>query len=229
MPKKKPKNEYDFSLKGIANHLKPIFKGFSKDEALSDYYKIVSYTISNSSDSKKTEEWERREDEAVKLIKKYGEYNTKLISESFAMLLEVIMEDAGEGIYKDWLVELSKLIYIQEEFNNKYYTNYEIAKKVIKSNTNIDSFKYKDVSVYKDKNVGTGTSLIALCDLMQENNIDYTKKLLVYCEGLNQVESYMAYIQLSFIGVAGRFIIDNKIYDTPMLKTKWLKFKEYIK
>lgn len=150
--------------------------------------------------------WQVREDEYIKIMKKYSKQEQKIISQMFTlMVLEL-----DRNMNQDFLGHVYTSLNIQNKKLQQCFTPYDVAK--LSADIAIDR---KDIGkqVHKEGYVtindsccGAGAMLIASIAKLRDDvfkKYNFQNHILVIANDVDWTCVYMSYIQLSLLGVAG--------------------------
>lgn len=164
-------------------------------EVFFEFTKMSAISISNTFDKIHFEE---RENEFMRIKKKYTNDEMKKIHELFALLVEAMERKPGDILGE---------IYMELEISNKdagqFFTPYHVAK-LMAEMTLSDKEKQLEnggsATVYEPC-VGGGVTIIALAHALMERGYNYQRQLKVICGDIDPNVLSMAYVQFSLLGI----------------------------
>lgn len=182
-----------------------------------DWVKMMALTFSNSSDNVANEQTKRREQEFLELTYKHKD-KMKNFTELTGMLALLFENEIDDYLGK---------IFMQGGLNGnqtgQFFTPFHISEMLGK----IQEFP-SDGDIYMNEpSCGSGGLIIATAKAMKEKGSNYQSRLKVVAQDLDWMCVYMAYVQLSLLGINAKVIQGSSIYDeeknilyTPKYKSK---------
>jgi len=186
---------------------------YSIGQVFEDFLYMSAIAIKNSCDFDKNEE-----DWYFSIIKKYEKQELDVFPKLLAELVLIIVKNDK---FRDVLGEIYQAINLNSKGSGQFFTPNHLAeamaKMVIDKPSNTDG-----VITVNDPACGSGVLLLNAANSFKDENIDYTKNLLVYGQDIDIRCFCMTYIQLSLAGIPGIVVLGNsllnekrKIYYTP--------------
>lgn len=77
----------------------------------------------------------------------------------------------------------------------------------------ISAIKKNGYAVVHEPTTGGGANIIALCESLQKNNINYQTDCIIVCQELSEMAALMCYIVLSLIGCSAVIKIADTLED----------------
>ena len=171
-----------------------------KSRLISDIFACGAIALSNKFD---LQNYDKREQEYLQIIKSYEPREQKLIAELFgkigALLSSVVYDD---GVFNDYLGEL----FMQCNQGNKncgqFFTPYHLSKCIAKINITDECSKQGKIITINDPCCGSGGLILAGLDVLKNDyGFNYAHDCFVLCSDIDIRCVYMTYLQLSFAGV----------------------------
>lgn len=182
-------------------------------QVFEDFIYMSAIALKNGCDFDKNEE-----DWYFSIIKKYERQELEVFPKLLEELVKLIIKDED---YKDILGEIFETMHLGSKQHGQFFTPNHIAGAM--SNMIMDEIT-TDNEIIKvcDLTCGSGVLLLNAANKAKNDNIDYSKKLLVYGQDIDIRCFCMTYIQLSLAGIPGIVVLGNillneqrKIYYTP--------------
>ena len=149
--------------------------------------------------------WNEREQEYLRIIKKYSKKEQKLFPQMFALLVK----ELDVHPWQDLLGEIYMMAKISSKDKGQFFTPYSVCqlmamitmqKKAVAKTVHTDGY----VSVY-DSACGAGATLIASMEQCSEifKRLNWQNHVCYVAQDIDPVSCYMCYIQMSLHGAAG--------------------------
>jgi len=182
----------------------------------SDFIAMAAISIRNSVNLL---DWEEKEKQYLDLIKKYKKEELEKFPE---ILGELIM--ALEKEPSDILGQVFMEMDLGNKWKGQFFTPMPVAE--LMAEVSIDQIrKTIDKDGYITVNepaAGAGAMVIALANVLKRNGINYQKQMVAITQDIDIKSVYMAYIQLSLLGIPAKVIHANTLtlevyeeWDTP--------------
>lgn len=182
----------------------------------SDFIAMAAISIRNSVNLL---DWEEKEKQYLDLIKKYKKEELEKFPE---ILGELIM--ALEKEPSDILGQVFMEMDLENKWKGQFFTPMPVAE--LMAEVSIDQIrKTIDKDGYITVNepaAGAGAMVIALANVLKRNGINYQKQMVAITQDIDIKSVYMAYIQLSLLGIPAKVIHANTLtlevyeeWDTP--------------
>ena len=185
-----------------------------------------------------TPEREEREQNYLKIIKKYTEEEQHAFIEMFA-ITAMALEEKPE---QDFLGGLYHKLNLQQHQKGQFFTPYHIAQFMSEITfagndvyTDLDKKGYITVN---DPACGAGVMLIAFANTCRKHKLNYQQNVLFIAQDIDRTAVFMCYIQLALLGcnavvirgdslVKPGFHSDNDFWYTPMYYLNHWRFKDF--
>lgn len=170
---------------------------YSAYQVFNDWIQIMAISISNSLFIIHDKVWREREDFYINTMKKYSEKDQKKLQEMFFMLIETL-EEGIDDVLGD--------VYMKGEMGSsvlgQFFTPFHISYLTARSGIDVDLIKESGEDIIlNEPSCGGGGMIIATAKVLQEEGIDYQKRLRVIAQDLDWKGVYMSYVQLSLLGI----------------------------
>lgn len=130
----------------------------------------------------------------------YNEKELNLIAQIFAKIIDMLEKNP----YRDLLGDLYMQLNMGSDALGQFFTPYNVSYAMDKCCISIDEIKSiiekKGYITVNEPAVGGGANIIALCEYLNKNNINYQKQCVIVCQDLSRLTALMCYIVLSLIG-----------------------------
>lgn len=194
-----------------------------------DFLKLSSFSMYNSFAKE-----EKVEKEYLKIISKYKKEEIDVFCKMFSKLV-LMYETKGE------ITDILGQVYMNENIGNKglgqFFTPFHISDFMAK----ITSGTKESMQTIIDKNgfltlnepcSGAGTMILAFAKTMQDYGINFQQNLLAYAVDIDEMCTYMTYIQLSLYGIPAIVYngdtLSQEMYfklETPLYFLNYWKFR----
>lgn len=192
-------------LKPVSKEFLSVFRGLthkhSPHQVFSDFCTMSALSISNA--IMFNEEREKRYLETAK------QYTRDELSK-FCELLALTTDALEEG-YQDFLGATYMELEISNARAGQFFTPYHLSKAIAVLNTDLELFQTKEFVTVSDPACGAACMIIAMCEHLMENKINYQQKLHATVVDVSQTCAYMAYIQLSLFHVPAIVVVGNSL------------------
>ena len=144
--------------------------------------------------------FEENEKEYKRVSSNYNEKELNQIVRIFAKIIDML----DENPYRDLLGDLYMQLNMGSDAIGQFFTPYNVSYAMAKCCISIEDVK----SIIKEKGyitvnepaVGGGANIIAFCEYLHKNDINYQNQCVIVCQDLNRLTALMCYIVLSLIG-----------------------------
>ena len=214
------RNERITNLKGFSAR-KDFIRVFSKltgkyraYDIWADFVTMAACAISNSVDKSHFDE---RENEYLRIVKKYSKEEQELFSELFAHVVLALEENPEQEFLGDVYTQMG----LNSKAHQQIFTPYHIAQMMseITMEKVEEEIEDKGFVTAHDSCCGGGVTLIAAANVakerLQKKGLNFQNHILVTGQDIDPIVTMMSYIQLSLLGVAGYFKVGNSITE-PM-------------
>ena len=181
-----------------------------------DFVKMVTISLSNSTDIIHNKVWKNRESQYKTIVSKY----TKEEFQNLVKILTLLVNLFNERIY-DYLGE----IYMKCEMGNsrtgQFFTPFHLSELTAKlSIDDIEKLKKTDdIITLNEPTCGGGGLILAYLKILKDNNINYQKRVKIVAQDLDFRSVYMTYVQLSLIGARAK-VVQGDTLANPNVKEK---------
>ncbi len=166
--------------------------GYSLYQVFTDWVQCTAIGIQNASCLLRSNVWESRE---KRYLDVYNRYSINRFPELTALLAEELEEDMS-----DVLGHLFMSGGMGSGVTGQFFTPFHLSY-LTASLIDIEKAKAEPVIVMNEPSIGGGGMVIAMAKVLHEHGINYQKKLRVIGQDLDHSVLYMAYIQLSLLGI----------------------------
>ena len=164
-------------------------------DVLQDCFSMYATTISNRCDIKN---YFKREEEYLKLIKKYTKEEQEKICSIFGKI--ILLCGLENSPYDDYLGKLYMQTETSSKVHGQFFTPYGVSQLMAK--LTIDNYDLsQDVIVINDPCCGAGGLLIAMVDELSRRGISIKDRVLVVAQDIDSRCVNMAYIQFALMGI----------------------------
>ena len=146
------------------------------------------------------ERFPKNEKRYSEIMVRYTEPQQQII---FNIVGEIInLLDANP--FQDLLGDLYMRLNFGSDALGQFFTPYNVAKLMAYTNFDTDTIKAqiaeKGYITVNEPTVGGGANIIAFCERLYLEGINYQKHLVIVCQELSRLTALMCYIVLSFLG-----------------------------
>lgn len=177
--------------KEIIKEINRLSGRYSAYEIFSDWIKMLAISISNSVD---VLNYDNREKEYMDIAKKYNSDELKIISGMCGMLIMAMEEE---------MTDILGYIYHNLELHGKhlgqFFTPYHLCQLMAEVTEPI--YNEKGYITVNEPSVGAGGNIIAFCEKLKKEGINYQQCVKVVGQDLDWKCVYMAYVQFSLYGI----------------------------
>lgn len=166
--------------------------GYSTYQVFTDWVQCTAIGIQNASCLLKDKTWEDREKRYLDI---YNRYKENRFPELTAMLSEELGEDMSD-VLGHLFMSGGMGSSVTGQFFTPFHLSYLTANLI-----DIEKIREEPVVKMNEPSIGGGGMVIAVAKVMHEHGIDYQKKLRVIGQDLDHNVLYMAYVQLSLLGI----------------------------
>lgn len=157
---------------------------------------------------------EENEKEYMRICQKYSEKEIDKIAEIFAKITEMLEENP----YRDLLGDLYMQLNMGSDALGQVFTPYNVSYLMADMVSDIDFIK-KEIEErgyikIAEPACGGGANIIALCEFLHKNDINYQTQCVIVCQDLSRIAALMCYIVLSLIGCSAVIKIGDTLSNT---------------
>lgn len=167
-------------LESVDNRYTPV-------QVFTDFVTLSAISISNSLTPNKA-----LEDEYNSIAAKYSADGLSKFAEMLAVTAEALEEK-----YCDFLGECFSELGATNAKTGQFFTPYSLSK--LSALATFDASK--EFQKINEPACGSGSMIIAMCEVMQEHNYNYQTNALFIAQDIDYRCGYMCYVQLSLLGV----------------------------
>lgn len=169
-------------------------------EVFNDCIEIFALTIQNRFESNNKSK--KMNERCKEISKKYTENERKTISIIFAEIVKMVEINP----FRDLLGNLYMQLEMGSRAAGQFFTPYAAAEVMGECVINLEEIneeiREKGYITVSEPSVGGGANIIAFCEYLNKNNIDYQNKCVFVCQDLSRLTVLMCYIILSLMGCA---------------------------
>ena len=151
--------------------------------------------------------WNEREQEYLRVIKKYSKKEQKLFPQMFALLVEELEKNPNQ----DLLGEIYMMTGISNRDKGQFFTPYSVCRMMAGMNDAREQIQQKGWISVNDCACGAGALLIAFANECRKNGINYQTSVLFVAQDIDYITACMCYIQLSLLGCAGYVAVGDTL------------------
>lgn len=209
-------------------------------QVFNDCINIFALSIQNNFTFGK--KYEENEKEYKRISSIYNEKELNQIAQIFAKIIDMLENNPYRDLFGDLYMQLN----MGSDALGQFFTPYNVSYAMDKCCISIDEIKSiieeKGYITINEPAVGGGANIIAFCEYLHKNNINYQNQCVIVCQELNQLTALMCYIVLSLIGCSAVIKIgdtlsnpftnyyselrkDSEIWTTPMFHINNCYFK----
>jgi type I restriction-modification system DNA methylase subunit len=170
----------------------------SMREIFNDCIEMFAIAISNSFPF--GEETEKREKRYIEIFSRYTNCEKDVVFQIFDTLVNL----AEENPFRDLLGELYMQLNMGSDALGQFFTPYHLAQ--LMAQMEIDLVEVQKL-ISKNGYItvlepacGGGANVIAVCEELYRNQINYQKHCIIVCQDLSRLTALMCYVVLSLIG-----------------------------
>lgn len=207
-----PKN-----CKGIIDGLKTLGNKHSIWNVFEDWLKVCSISISNAVDWNQQSE---REEQYLETINKYTPEEQKVLTKTFAELVNALQKEATFGGPCDLLGKVFHALELHNKYHGQFFTPFHICEFMGQvalgdggeaGNVVGDALSRKGYLSVCEPCVGSGGMVLGFAKAMQQNHMNYCNQMVAYCCDIDIKCVHMAYLQLSLYGISAVIIHGNSL------------------
>lgn len=143
---------------------------------------------------------EENEKEYKRVSSSYSKEELNKIAEIFAKIIEMLEENP----YRDLLGDLYMQLNMGSDALGQVFTPYNVSYCMAEMVGNIDEIKAEIAQngyiKVNEPACGGGANVIALCEYLHKNDINYQTQCVIVCQDLSRIAALMCYVVLSLIG-----------------------------
>lgn len=200
------REQSDPHIKNVIKLLNQIAYKHHMYDVFRDFVAMTAIALSNVADKS---QFEKREAEYFRVIKKYDKEELKLFPQAFA---ELVM--AYEFGFDDILGSLFMQLELGNSKRGQFFTPYHLCRlmSVITGDEDIrEKIATRGFIQAGDCCVGAGAMMIALAQNMKEAGINYQQHLYIVTQDIDITAVHMAYIQFTMYHIPAVVILGNSL------------------
>nr|DAL93807.1 MAG TPA: N-6 DNA Methylase [Caudoviricetes sp.] len=209
----------------------------SRYEFLSDVFECGAIAISNRFDKIHAK---KREEEYVRIVKKYDSDIQKLLCETFGMIFVLLTHQLDVG-FSDYLGEIYMSSGTSSDRAGQFFTPYHVSKVCAEMAMSKDiveqHIENDDVLKLNEPACGSGGMIIAAADILYNKyNFNFSRNLFVVCGDIDKRCVHMAYLQLALAGIPAIILHQDALtletwdrWETPAYIMQYLRFRNGVK
>lgn len=184
---------------------------YSVWEIWNDYVNMFSIAISNFFEHEHKQE---REEEYLKIVKKYN--SSEL--DKFCALAGMLVADLEHNSDQDILGEVYMELRIMSKSKGQYFTPYNISKMMAQ----IIVGDGKDLPlIMNEPTCGSGSNIIAAANVLREQGVNYQQNVYFVAQDIDSLVAKMCFIQMSLLGMPGVVVIGNTLLGITDEMERW--------
>ena len=182
-------------------------------ETWNDFVSLAALSLSNvfEFDSE-------REQRYLDIIAKYSPEEAKQFSELLQLTIEALDLE-----FCDFLGSIFMELELGNHWTGQFFTPYSLSLLTAQMIVSPDDFGDGQVRTLQEPAAGSGCMVIAVCDHLKRNKVNYQRQLKVTAVDVSHTAACMCFIQLSLLGCDATVIHGNTLsteeygrYITPM-------------
>jgi type I restriction-modification system DNA methylase subunit len=181
----------------IIKDINEIAGQYSAYQIFNDWIQLMALSISNSLAIIHDKVWKEREELYANTIKKYSDRDQIKLHDLFGMLIETL-DEGVDDVLGD--------VYMKGEMGSsvigQFFTPFHISYLTARAGIDIGRVKKSEEDIIlNEPSCGGGGMILATAKVLQEEGINYQKRLRVIAQDLDWKGVYMSYVQLSLLGI----------------------------
>ena len=149
---------------------------------------------------------EKREQQYMDIVGRYTHDEMQLFPQLSALTVEAL-----ELEFCDFLGSMFMELELGSNAKGQFFTPYHLCKMMAQMTTSNDQYEDGKIVTVSDPCVGGGAMLIALCDTLKEQGINYQRQLRITAQDVDYTACCMCYIQLSLLGCQAKVVYGNTL------------------
>ena len=209
--------------KELTNILLEISQRHSVWDVFQDWLAMSAIAISNQVD---LEQWNRREEVYLQLIKKYAKDERQKLAEALGILATSLYQECEKNGPTDILGQVFHALELHNKYKGQFFTPPHICEfmgQIVMAGSDGESFQ-KEISskgyiTVGEPCIGSGGMLLGFAKAMEKNKLDYKTQMLASACDIDIKCVHMAYIQLSLLGIPATII-----HGDSLLMEEWSRW-----
>jgi type I restriction-modification system DNA methylase subunit len=181
-------------------------------QVFNDVITVIALTIQNTVVMGR--KYKKNEDEYKRIVSEYTRDEVEKIVEIFGGIVKM----AEENPFRDLLGDLYMQLEMGSSAMGQFFTPYAVSQAMAENSYSVEDMN----AILNEKNyitlyepaVGGGANIIAFCEYLHKNDINYQDKCFVVCQELSRLTALMCYIVLSLIGCSAVIKVGDTLADS---------------
>lgn len=156
---------------------------------------------------------EYNEKEYKRIANQYTNAELAQIAKIFAEIMGMLDDNPNRDLLGDLYMQLN----MGSDALGQFFTPYNVSRAMAETVCNIGEIKSEiEANGYITINepaCGGGANIIAVCDFLHRNDINYQKQCVIVCQDLSRIAALMCYVVLSLIGCSAVVKIGDTLCD----------------
>ena len=153
------------------------------------------------------------EEEYKRISSQYSTNEIQTIVRIFAKITDM----AEENPFRDLLGDLYMQLNMGSDALGQFFTPYSVSQFMAQCSMSIDEIRSKiEQDGYvkiSEPAVGGGANIIAFCEYMIRNDINYQDRCVIVCQDLSRLTAMMCYVVLSLLGCSAVIKVGDTLCD----------------
>jgi hypothetical protein len=186
-----------------------------KWQAWSDFVEMAALSLAQAGNFD-----EEREASYMRIVDKYEPDEVQLFPKLLGMVTEAL-----EVRYCDFMGEVFMELELGNKFKGQVFTPFPLCSLLARMTFKKELFEDGNIVTMNEPAVGGGAMVIAMCDHLMNERINFQKQLKITCQDVDYTAVCMCYIQLSLIGCNATVLHANTLsmeewgsFQTPMAR-----------
>lgn len=145
-----------------------------------------------------------------------SQYSTNEI-QTIVRIFAKITDMAEENPFRDLLGDLYMQLNMGSDALGQFFTPYSVSQFMAQCSMSIDEIRSKiEQDGYvkiSEPAVGGGANIIAVCEYMLKNDINYQDRCVIVCQDLSRLTAMMCYVVLSLLGCSAVIKVGDTLCD----------------
>ena len=124
---------------------------------------------------------------------------------------------AEENPFRDLLGDLYMQLNMGSDALGQFFTPYSVSQFMAQCSMSIDEIRSKieqdGYVTISEPAVGGGANIIAFCEYMLKNDINYQDSCVIVCQDLSRLTAMMCYVVLSLLGCSAVIKVGDTLCD----------------
>lgn len=157
--------------------------------------------------------YEENKKDYKRISSQYIEEEMTKICQIFAKITDMLEENPFGDLLGDLYMQLN----MGSDALGQFFTPYNVSYAMAKCSIDVDEAKSiieeKGYITVNEPAVGGGANIIAFCEYLHKNNINYQNQCVIVCQDLSRLTALMCYIVLSLLGCSAVIKIGDTLRD----------------